>query len=368
MKKTSEHCFVICPPGVERLCARELESLGIHVLAQETGGLSFDGNLQQIYRANLWLRSANRILVRLGTLQARDFPSLYRKASQLPWGKFLRSSAQLEVQVSAHHSRLNHSGRIAETLLAACDRALGSVTGNAAATNPQQLFVRFEQDQCTLSIDSSGERLHRRGYRHCPSQAPLRENLAAACLLQLGWDGKVPFMDAFCGSGTLVIEAALLASRRAPGLQRPFAFMGWPGYRAGLWQVLCDEARQQQIVPVVTLYAGDLDAPSLERAQANAARAGVADWINWQQGDFTTLLPTESEGLWLSNPPYGLRLERASHLPALLSRLRQHQQARLPGWQAVVLLPRQLLAKQRPRLAFRHGGLAVGLYPFSALP
>nr|WP_320048419.1 hypothetical protein [uncultured Desulfuromonas sp.] len=365
MKNTEEHFFAIVAPGFETLCARELQAALNVPTTVEYGGVSFKGKLRELYLANLWSRCASRIVVRLSPFACRDFPTLYRKALRLPWGGFIKQSTALDVRVTCHRSRLNHSGRVAQTLHDAIDKALGGLNPSQGETSSQQVLVRLDNDTCQISIDSSGERLHRRGYREKMTPAPMRESLAAGCLLHTGWDGRHDFLDALCGSGTLAIEAALIAARIAPGSRRCFAFQSWPGYRHNLWQSLLDDARRLQIVPTVSITASDCDDKAVAAARQNAAAAGVEQWIHFKTCPYQEQSPSSDQGLWLSNPPYGERLKQAESLLYQYLELRNYFGSHFSGWQGAVILPEPLHGSPPPGLRFRNGGLAVGLFPLN---
>ncbi|RPJ45205.1 MAG: hypothetical protein EHM21_09560, partial [Chloroflexi bacterium] len=257
----NERCFAVTAPGLEPLAAKELRNIGISLEGQKpvtglhlaekrttggaaaesdrSGGVSFTGSLEDIYRANLHLRTASRVLVRLGDFYAAGFPELRKKAGRLAWERFLAPGQPVSLHVTCHKSKLYHSGAVAERVLAAIADRLGkpapavkaSPTGEEGeGTAVQMIVVRLIHDHCTISVDSSGELLHRRGYRQATAKAPLRETLAAAMLLASGWDGASPLVDPFCGSGTIAIEAAMLALGIPPGWRRSFAFMNWPRY------------------------------------------------------------------------------------------------------------------------------------------
>lgn len=364
---TTLEIFAVTPPGLEQVCAAELAGLGFGDGQPSRGGVTCAGGLRELYLASLWLRSASRLLVRLGEVSARDFPELYRRAVRFPWGRFIRPGTSLEVRASSRSSRLNHTGRIATTLAEACAHALG--TEVPVAGEPRQLVVaRFEQDRCLISIDSSGELLHRRGYRMAGGEAPLRETLAAGLLLALGWDGGEPLYDPLCGSGTIPIEAALLARRLAPGRQRRFAFMDWPGFRPGLWQVLLTEADRRALAQSpVTIGASDHAESAISLTLDNAIRAGVAADLDCRQVDLNTLQVISGPGLLLTNPPYGARLGAGTD-PAIFYRSFGNAVRRVfPGWRIAFLAPDARLARAtglplRQVAALSNGGLAVGLY------
>lgn len=367
MAKPIMQMFAVTAPGLEPVCAGELQGSGLPGVRIEAGGVAFEGGLAELYRANLWLRSAGRVLVRLGEFRCRDFPELYRKALRLPWGRFIRPGTPVRLRVTSHASRLMHTDRIAATLQEALQRVLNALP--AAEGDPQLLVVRLDQDVCQVSVDSSGELLHRRGYREAIGAAPLRETLAAGALLRLGWDGRCPLVDPMCGSGTLVIEGALLARQRAPGLLRSFAFMSWPHFRPGLWGALTDGARRGertgQDLPL--LLGRDQDGEVLAAARSNAERAGVGELLCWQQAAIEQGGAVAGPGLVICNPPYGARLGDPAGLTALYQQLGQAYRRDFKGWRGALLCPGgSLLAatglpwRQLERL--NNGGIEIGLY------
>lgn len=366
MKKTTEF-FIITAPGLETVCAAEATALGLAEVRTSPGGVCFTGGLRELYLANLHLRTATRIAARLGAFKATDFPELFRKALRLSWGSFLRPGTAVEVRVTAHRSRLLHTGRIAETVSAAIERALGNISaGTLDGGFRQTILVRFEDDHCTISCDSSGELLHRRGYRTEAGPAPLRETLAAAALMLLGWDGSTPLCDPLCGSGTIPIEGTLLATGRAPGCRREFAFMHWPGYRPGLWQALIEEAERRVLAPPVAISASDGDGRVLAVARQNAERAGVAKAITLTCSAVQDLPQRPGPGLVLCNPPYGIRLEPGADLVALYRNLGKGLRHAFPGWTIAFFAPDERLARAtglpvRTRAHLVNGGLSVSL-------
>lgn len=373
MKKKQSQIFVITAPGLEETCGAEAAALGLEEVLPVAGGVAFSGGLRELYAANLHLRTATRILVRLGDFKATDFPELFRKALRLPWGSFLRPDTAIEIRATASRSRLIHTGRIVETVNAAIDRALGrDARSDANAGFKQLILVRFEEDNCTISCDSSGELLHKRGYRTSAGAAPLRETLAAASLLLLGWDGSIPLCDPLCGSGTIAVEGGLLATQQPPGRHRHFAFMHWPGYRPGLWQALTGDADRRIVTPASAIYASDSDHRVLAVAARNAQQAGVADMIDFSCSELQSLPVRFGPGLVLCNPPYGIRLEPGEDLFALYRGLGDGFKRAFPGWTIAFIAPDEHLAaatglEVRPRARLVNGGLAVALYT-AAIP
>jgi putative N6-adenine-specific DNA methylase len=367
--RSTESFFAIVAPGLESICAKEMEALGLAVDETIDGGVAFSGKLRELYLANLWSRTASRVLVRLGTFKARDFPELHRRAQRLPWGRFIRPDTAISCRVSCRSSRLNHTTRIAETVESAVGRALGRTT-NPAAGEAQLILVRIVDDTVTLSVDSSGELLHRRGYRGHTTAAPLRETLAAGILQRLGWTVDTPLEDPMCGSGSFPIEAALLAANRAPGLDRQFALMRWPGFRKGLWQLLCEEARRSEILisdKDNNISGADASAEAVAAARQNCRQCGMQESVRIDQRALSEQRPRHGSGLVVCNPPYGKRLNLGDD-PLAGYQIIGHELRRVyPGWRIAILCPEPNLARATgltlQRIAeLDNGGIRVGLY------
>ena len=256
---------------------KDKDGYRVLVFADEGGGVEFSGDLRAVYRANLHLRTASRILVRVGNFfRAETFPELEERASRLPWERFLRPGQPISMRVTCHKSKLYHTDAVARTVMEGLGRRLGAASDLVKASEegddeqPAQLvIVRIVEDRCTASLDSSGIPLHKRGYRQALAKAPLRETLAAGMLLASGWDRRSPLLDPFCGSGTIPIEAALLAAGLPPGLHRRFAFMDWPDFDATLWESILDQVTPPAN-PRPAILASDRDAGAIAMARANA--------------------------------------------------------------------------------------------------
>lgn len=363
MKNRPVQLFAVVPPGLETLCAHELLRLGVAATRPVRGGVEFVGGLRELYQANLWLRCASRLLVRVGDFHCRDFPGMFRKCRQLAWGQFVRPGQPLTIRVTSRKSRLFHTDRVEQVVREAVAQALGNADLNPDL-EPGLLVVQVVDDHCQISVDSSGEHLHRRGYRRHAVPAPLRENLAAGLLLQTGWAGDRPLLDPLCGSGTLVIEAALLAAEIPPGRNRSFGFMGWPGFRPGLWNNLLDQAERRTGSPPTRLIGRDLSSAAVQAARQNADAAGVAEWIDWEVGDVMDLAVSGDSGLVISNPPYGSRLGEPARLPEWYARLGQVFNRACRGWQLALVVPEPTLVSgwgrgMQSQLRFRNGGLEV---------
>lgn len=364
--RRTEKLFAVVSPGLEAVCAKELAAMQIAPEEIATGGIVYSGRLRDIYLSNLWLRTASRILIRLADFRSRDFPDLYRRACLLPWGRFIRPQTPVSFRTTCHTSRLNHTTRIAETLESAINQALGRST-NPAGENAQLVLVRIVDDQVAISIDSSGELLHRRGYRQSVTAAPLRETLAAGALILLGWNGTTPLADPLCGSGSFLLEAALLTRQQAPGLNRPFAFMNWPGYRDGLWKLLCGEAQRTERDPSLAISGADENPKAVAAANENVQRSGISDQLIIEQMSVSDQPIHDGHGLVVCNPPYGKRLKLGEEPERYYAELGKQLKRAYPNWQLAMLCPKHELIKATA-LPFRqiasldNGGLTVGLY------
>jgi putative N6-adenine-specific DNA methylase len=314
---TSAELFAITPPGVELITATELRALGMTPTATERGGVTWQGGIDDVYRANLHLRTANRIVVRAAAFRATTFFELERRAKRVPWREYVVAGRPVRFRVTCRKSRLYHSGAVAQRLSEAVapvvgDAALvGVATGDDEHGVPDaQLFiVRVDHDQVTISADASGVLLHRRGYRQAVAKAPLRETLAAAMLLASGWNCRAPLIDPMCGSGTIAIEGAMLARNMAPGARRRFAFMGWPGFDPRRWGRWLSEAREGELARVPgVIRASDRDAGAIQATMENAERAEVAGDIDISERALSAVEGAGARGWLLTNPPYGVRV------------------------------------------------------------
>jgi len=360
--------YAVTAPGLESLTAGELQQLDLAPSGVDVGGLPFEGSLLDVARANLWLRTASRILVRLGSFHVRALGELERKAGHLPWRDWLPPGAAVKVRVTSRKSRLFHEKAVAERVVRATGASAAPSHGESEETEglgSQLVIVRLYRDQATISLDSSGALLHRRGYRQETAKAPLRETLAAGLLLASGWSHAEPLIDPFCGSGTIPIEAALMARRRPPGLDRDFAFRHWPGWNEAEWTSLTDAARGAMLPRApAPIIGSDRDPGAIQAAGGNAQRAGVQEDVEFRREALSRLAPPPMVGHLVTNPPYGLRVGERRTLRDLYARLGRLARERLPGWRLTLLLPAAPLERETG-LAFmealrtRHGGLLV---------
>jgi putative N6-adenine-specific DNA methylase len=363
-------CFAVAAPGLEPLVAAELSALAERYPLvpgeAEPGGVAFRADRTGLYLANLHLRIASRVVVRIGSFHAAAFRELERHAARLPWADFLTPGRPAEFRVTSRKSRLYHQDAVAQRLLTAVGGPEPGVDAEKAGP-AQEFVVRLFRDECTVSADASGALLHRRGYRLASAKAPLRETLAAAMLAGSGWTGTAPLVDPMCGSGTIPIEAALLARRIPPGLGRRFAFMGWPDYDEAGWETLLREARER-ILPrsPAPILGSDRDAGAVAAAQANAARAGVAEDIVWTRAAISALAPPPGPGWIVTNPPYGVRVGERRRLRDLYAQLGNVARRCCPEWEVAFLathpeLERQTGLEPTPRFATQNGGIRVRL-------
>lgn len=357
-------CLAVCAPGLEELTAGELAGLGIGFGRRIAGGVIFRASTRQLYAANLWSRTATRVLVRVGSFQATTFASLEERAREIEWHNWIGSDAVPTFRVSATKSRLYHTGAIAERL----ERVAGGSRGGGVSESDrtQGFVVRVNHDKVTISVNSSGAPLYQRGWRGPQGKAPVRETLAAALLLAAGWDGTQPLVDPMCGSGTIPIEAALIARGLAPGWQRSFAFGDWPSFEPGTWaSVAADAAKAARPGLEVPILASDRDAGAVDATAINAERAGVVDSISVLRRSLSEVHRPGVEPGWLiTNPPYGKRASGATDLRNLYARLGQVAKRELEGWSVGLLVADRNLAGHaglpfEERLHTTNGGLDV---------
>lgn len=359
--------FAACAPGLEPILAGELASLGLRraepyfKTPARSGGLEFAGDLDALYRANLLSRVADRVLVRVARFRAATFAELEGGVRRVPWEKTL-AAGSLEVRAECRGSKLYHERGVAERVAKAASQRLGAARAGAA---PQRVEVRVEKDVCEISLDSSGEPLSRRGYRLATAKAPLRESLAAALVLASGWDRKSAFIDPFCGSGTIAIEAASIARGLAPGRRRRFAFMTWRDFDAASWTRLVAASEPPASAPPRVL-ASDRDAGALEAAKANAERAGVGGAIEFSCRAVSAAELPRGPGWIVTNPPYGVRVSEGRDLRALYAQFGKVLSG-APDWTATMLCPNAALARATGMdfgagLSVMNGGLDVRLF------
>lgn len=368
--------FVTCAPGLEALLHAELRELKLSKLERQVGGARFEGRLEDAWTVNLWSRVAVRVLLRLARFQASTGDELHAAAVEIPWDRFLASDGTFRVDAQTSQSVLDHSHFVEQRVKdAVADqfRARRGVRPSVDLEAPDlSIHVHLFKDRCTISADTSGDSLHKRGWRRYQGRAPLAETLAAAVVLESGWNRRSPLLDPFCGSGTILVEAGLLASGAAPGsFGRRFGFESWPGHDAETWRSMVQRARDGACFPSKLVLRGrDADAVAIEGARSNAAAAGLGDEIELEVGDLAGFEPRRGWNAWIvTNPPYGERVGRGADLGALYRRFGSILRERCGGCRVAVLsgspaLSSALGIEPDRRTAVRNGPLECELLDF----
>lgn len=345
------------------MLADELRALGADVVDVGRGGVAFAGPRDLLYRANLWLRTAVRVLMPILRATVTSPDELYEAVRTIDWSQYLTPDHTLAVDCNVRDSRITHSLFAAQrTKDAICDGFIEreGVRPSVDLERPMVgLNLHIYKDEAVLSLDSSGDSLHKRGYRPVLTKAPLNEALAAALILRSGWQSNTPFVDPMCGSGVLPIEAAWLALRRPPGLTRKhFGFMGWMDYDVRLWTALRDEARsgvgKRLDMPIL---GSDIRHDVVRAATGNARAAGVGNLLRFEVKDVRDFTPPEGPpGVILCNPPYGERIGEEKELKPVYRAFGQMLKERCPGWTAWLFTGNAALARE------------VGLEPIESVP
>ncbi len=357
--------FATAPPGLEPLLLAEVQAAGFADPVISPGGVTFMGGWPDVWRANLELRGAGRILARFGSFLAFHLAQLDKRSRKFPWTDTLRPDVPIRVEVTCHASKIYHAGAATQRIETALRENAGITI---AADAPLTLKVRIDDNTVTLSVDTSGDSLHKRGHKEAVGKAPLRETLAALFLRHCGYDGTQPVVDPMCGSGTFVIEAADIAMGLKPGRSRDFAFMHLAGYDADAF------ARMRDQTPAATdalprFYGSDRDTGAVRNATANAARAGVSAITTFAHHAISDLpRPAGPPGLVMVNPPYGARIGNRNLLFPLYGALGATLRDRFRGWRIGLVTSEPGLAKATglpftpDRLQVPHGGLKVTLF------
>lgn len=314
--------IVPCHFGLEAVLKKEIEGLGYHILETEDGRVTFEGEISAIARANIFLRTGERVLLKVGDFKAFTFEELYQRTKAIPWKTYLPKDAAFWVtKASSVKSRLFSTSDIQSVMKKAMVDSMKEawhlpVFPENGAKYPVRVFLY--KDRVTVGLDTTGESLHKRGYRKNTTKAPLSETLAAALLMLTPWKRDRILVDPFCGSGTFAIEAALLAKNEAPGMNREFTAEAWTNLLPKkVWYQALEEA-EKQIIPPEELHtdiqAYDTDPEAIRMAKANAALAGVEDMIHFQVRDVKDLSHRKPYGFIVTNPPYGERLQEKEEL------------------------------------------------------
>jgi len=414
---TTFEIFLVVPPGLEAPLADEARAAGFRVTGTRPGGVLLDGGWPEVWRANLELRGAGRVLARIGAFRALHLAQLDKRARRFPWAEVLRPDIPVAVAATSRKSRIYHAGAARARIARAIAEELGApviepgaegdttrddpTPGQAAPDSKARdskardgdaaqdatpdtaapddapavvtVMARIDDDLCTLSLDTSGAALHRRGLKQAVGKAPLRETMAALMLRACGYDGREPVLDPMCGSGTFVIEAAEIAAGLQPGRARGFAFQHLATFDPAAWARLADRPVPQP--PAGLLFHGsDRDSGAIRGAAANAERAGVAALCRFERRAISDLVrPEGPPGLVMVNPPYGARIGERKLLFALYGALGAVLAQRFAGWRVGLVTSDEGLARATalpflpPDPPIAHGGLKVRLWRTAAL-
>ncbi|MCP3954780.1 MAG: hypothetical protein GY697_21550 [Desulfobacterales bacterium] len=367
--------FAVTLPGLETLCSQELAALPVDIqhLKVEKGGVSFHARVHDAYAANLHLRTATRILMRIHQFRATAFGQMEKQVLDFPWELFLYTGQVFELKVTSRRSRLIHTTAIAQRFEQGITRRLDAHPGltPSGGTRPtaQKIVVRGMDDRFTVSLDSSGAPLYKRGLKTGGGKAPLRETFAAAALALAGFTPRCILADPMCGAGTFSLEAALIVAGIPPGWYREFAFTGWPCYRPGRWKHLRRTAAKQIRIPEApVIFASDSDPDAIERFKAIVVHSDLEPVIQIQRREFFSLSPPDrgsAPGVVALNPPYGVRLKTETPTDQLYAQIGRRLTTRFAAWNLALILSQPELCNHLPfkvtTTAFTHGGLDLVL-------
>jgi putative N6-adenine-specific DNA methylase len=342
--------FAPCPRGLEEPLAAELEAAGAGDVDTVPGGAHFTGDRAVCYLVNLNSRVATRVLWRVGHAPYEDEADVYRAANELPWREWFDPRRTLRVYVTAIQSPLRSldyiTVHIKDAVCARFTQDCGSRPSIDTESPDVRIHAFLDSRSVTLYLDTSGEPLFKRGYRRSTREAPLKENLAAGLLLLTGWEPGTPLLDPMCGSGTFLVEGAMMALKVAPGASRRFGFERLRGHQAGLWARVQAEARAKQLsLRSLPIWGSDLHNRELEAARRNLAEAGLTEAVRLKQADVLRLAPPADSGVLVTNPPYGVRLGDQRKLAEFYPRLGDALKQNFNGWDCFILSADPQLAK-----------------------
>ena len=329
-----------CLFGLEGLVGDEVRRLGLEEVQVENGRVLCRGTMADLPRLNVNLRCGERVLVLLASFPARSFEALYQGTAAVPWEEFIPREGRFPVKGHALDSQLHSVPDCQRIVNKAAAERLGRVYGLQRLPETGEKYqIQFAilRDQCSLYLDTTGPGLHKRGYRAVGVEAPLRETLAAAMVLLSRYRGRDPFRDPFCGSGTIAIEAALIAKNRAPGLDRSFDAQRWACVDSRLWLDAAGEAMDREFDGQYDIWGGDIDPKAVRIARENAVKAGVEDLVRFETADAARLRCQGEYGQIVTNPPYGERMLEKQEAEALYAAFGQVYRSIPPKWRVLVL-------------------------------
>ena len=368
---TTYSLFVTCPRGLEAPLSQELEQIKCQDIRAVDGGVACKGGMEQVYRINLHSRTASRVLLRLTKSGYRNEQDIYKAAKNIRWTDWFDLEQTFKVKVEGKRAQVKSLDFVGLKIKdAVCD-----VFRDACGARPSVDKIRpdirihafIDERDIQIFIDTSGEALFKRGYRQDTGEAPMRENLAAGLLLLAGYDGTQPFQDPFCGSGTIVIEAAWIATRRAPGLMRRFGFEKLKNFDAALWKKLQHEAETQIRPASAPISGSDNDRHMIRAAVANAQAAEVDTFVRFEVKDAQDTRPNGEGGILISNPPYGVRLAEVQALQALYPQLGAWLKQHYAGWLAGMFtgdrdMPKFMRLSPKRKIPLYNGNLDCRLF------
>ena len=368
---TTYSLFVTCPRGLEAPLYQELEQLKCQDIRAVDGGVACKGGMEQVYRINLHSRTASRVLLRLTKSGYRNEQDIYKAAKNIRWTDWFDLEQTFKVKVEGKRAQVKSLDFVGLKIKdAVCDvfrDACGARPSVGKIRPDIRIHAFIDERDIQIFIDTSGEALFKRGYRQDTGEAPMRENLAAGLLLLAGYDGTQPFQDPFCGSGTIVIEAAWIATRRAPGLMRRFGFEKLKNFDAALWKKLQHEAETQIRPASAPISGSDNDRHMIRAAVANAQAAEVDTFIRFEVKDAQDTRPNGEGGILISNPPYGVRLAEVQALQALYPQLGAWLKQHYAGWLAGMFtgdrdMPKFMRLSPKRKIPLYNGNLDCRLF------
>ena len=368
---TTYSLFVTCPRGLEAPLSQELEQFKCQDIRAVDGGVACKGGMEQVYRINLHSRTASRVLLRLTKSGYRNEQDIYKAAKNIRWTDWFDLEQTFKVKVEGKRAQVKSLDFVGLKIKdAVCDvfrDACGARPSVGKIRPDIRIHAFIDERDIQIFIDTSGEALFKRGYRQDTGEAPMRENLAAGLLLLAGYDGSQPFQDPFCGSGTIVIEAAWIATRRAPGLMRRFGFEKLKNFDAALWKKLQHEAETQIRPAPAPISGSDNDRHMIRAAVANAQAAEVDTFIRFEVKDAQDSRPNGEGGILISNPPYGVRLAEVQALQALYPQLGAWLKQHYAGWLAGMFtgdrdMPKFMRLSPKRKIPLYNGNLDCRLF------
>ena len=358
--------FLSIPPGLERAGKREAKEKGFENPKAVQGGVVFQGGWEDVWCANLTLRSPSKILARIGEFRVVHLAQLDKKARQFPWGNYLHQGCAIRVDATCRRSKIYHEKAVKQRFETALKEEFKAQIDPKADIKIQ---LRIEDNICIVSLDTSGELLHKRGNKQALNKAPMRENLAALFLGLAKFNGEETVLDPMCGSGTFILEAAEMASGLYPGRNRSFAFEYFKSFNEKKWQQL--KQSQTAKKPDTRFFGSDKDAGAIRISKQNAQSADIEAISHFENIDIEELVPPDcAPGLVIANPPYGARIGNMKQLHALYALFGLVMKKRFQGWRIAIITNEQALA-DATKLSFTstspiidHGGIKVKLYVY----